>query len=265
MKRKLTFVLAVLLLAGLSVNAQTHFGIRFGGVFPTGDFGEAKIKDIDDISKWVLIGESKEGGAGVGFSLGMYWKFDIPSVSGLGIVFSFDGIYNGLNGDLNDFFDDLEDLRWDDSDVIEYETTTPKYLNVPIMLGVNYSYPLKDGLSVFGEAAVGLNVRLITNYEMNYIYDTYKDTDSGRDYYSVAISNVYEYDVATSFAFRIGTGITIKDKYSIGVDYFGLGSARVKGEYKYERVALDSRKDNTKFKFKELSPTMLMVRFGIQF
>lgn len=57
------------------------------------------------------------------------------------------------------------------------------------------------------------------NYEGNYGYTAYERLAEG----------AYEYDNATSFAYQLGVGILF-NRVSIGLHWYNLGSANVKGK-----------------------------------
>ncbi|MBQ8703497.1 MAG: hypothetical protein IJ524_03870 [Bacteroidales bacterium] len=250
MKKTMMFLGLVFAVAGIA-NSQSQMSIKLGGAFPMGDFGEARVSG-GDIDRWVLMDNSDKGGAGLGFSLGLENRWAVSSVDGLGVTLSLDAIYNGLNDDLNDFFEDFQDEL--DDEFSESSLATPKFINVPLMLGVNYSYGLTDNLSAFAGAGAGANLRLITPLTME---------GSGRSYeYKESV----KYDAAVSFAFRVGAGITIKNKYSLSLDYYALGSSKVKGEleeYEYEGGYTD--RDTENIKAGKIAPTLLLLRLGIMF
>lgn len=246
---KKNFILFVAMMASVCLmQAQNSFTLNLGGAIPNGKYAES---DIDE-NEWGLIYEKKDGGAGIGFNLGLQWNFGIQSVKGLSILFSVDAIVNTLNSDLNDHFDDVRDEMEDKAD--DYSLTTPKYINVPVMIGANYTYKLNEGFGVYGEAAMGLNLRKITNLSI------FTETN-GYEY-----SETYEYDFATSFGYRIGAGFVFYDKYTLGISYWNLGAAKVKGKatevLEYDG---DKDKDTDKFKLKDITPTQVLFRLGIRF
>ena len=122
---------------------------------------------------------------------------------------------------------------------------------------------------------MGFNIRKITKLYEHYEYDrTYTYYDNyGYSYtidYTYKRSNTYNYDMSSTFAFRIGGGLVFNNRFTLGLSYWNLGSARIKGKYESERTsyngdAVVTTKDKDKFKFKSLTPTMVMLRFGISF
>lgn len=234
--------MAFCLCSGMTTFAQTHFGLRIGGAMPMGDFAEAKVTKANGLQKWALSSENgKYGGAAFGFNIGALLKFDIPSVEGLGIIASLDLIYNGINSDIEDYIVDIAN----DNNAV---TTQPKYLNIPIMVGANYTFPLTEVIGIYGEAALGINLRKITNYT---IVDVSRDEE---------IKTTY--DLAKSFSYRIGAGFIFNNRFSIGVDYYVLGSEEVTGKTEYD---LSAGNGEVKYSGKSLSTNMLLIRCGIMF
>lgn len=253
MKKKLMSMVTLAVLFVGAINAQTTLTLKLGGAFPMGDFGDATV-DRSDIDRWGLIDRTKKGGAGTGIAFGAEWKMPISSVQGLGVTVALDAIYNGLNSDINDAFSEGEE----NAEYDEFSLTAPRYFNVPLTVGLLYQYELTNNLSLFADAGVGANLRLITPFS---VHGEYRDDGERYEY-----DEKYSYDPTASLAFRLGAGITINNKYTITVEYYSLGAAKVKGTYSYEeyssRYGSDRDKDN--FKLGTITPTVLMLRLGIK-
>ena len=248
---KKVFILFAAMMAGLcAMQAQTTFTFHIGGVMPTAKFAES---DLDN-GEWALINENrKDGGAGLGVDLGLQWNFGIQSVNGLSILFSVDAIANTLNSDVKDFIDDVidnaEDNGYDDASV-----TKPLYINIPIMVGATYNYKFNESFGVFGEAALGLNIRDITNLKYSLEAGSYES------------SQTLDYKLATTVAYRVGAGLVFNDKYTLGISYWNLGAAKVNAKITDEVDGPSGHdKDTEKFKGKALTPTMAMLRVGFRF
>ena len=101
MKRQIKKIalLIVAILGVNSVNAQTDFSIHLGMLFPQGDFAESRI----DNGQVAWGDKTNRGGAGLGFDAGMKFRFNIPSVKGLGIIASADFFLNMPNDDVKDW------------------------------------------------------------------------------------------------------------------------------------------------------------------
>lgn len=160
-------------------------------------------------------------------------------------------MYNDLQSDYKDDWEDEMDYADDYS--------LPKYFNVPILAGLQYEKTISDGLNLFGEAGVGLNILKITNlsYETNY-YEYYYE------YYNEYLRT---FKPSVKLGFKIGAGIVLQEKYTISLNYLGLGSHKVKYETETEYYGESesvSVSDDDKFD-KALSVSSLNITFGIRF
>ena len=212
-----------------TLNAQTKSELQIGLAVPQGDFAD------DDEDDAIFDGD---GVAGTGFYLG-YKLLSPLSTDGLYWTFNAGIMYNDLQ---SDFKDDLEDAV-DDAD----DYSLPKYLNIPILAGLQYEKTISDGLNLFGEAGVGLNILKITN--RSYEEDVYEE--------------LMTFKPSVGLGFKIGGGIVLQEKYTISLNYLGLGSHKVKYEYEYVYDG-ESESDDDKFD-KALSVSSLNITFGIRF
>lgn len=239
-------VLAVLLFAGNQLFAQTNVYLNLGGAIPTGDFA-----DGDETGFGLVSEDFTEGGAGMGFTAGMKMKFN-TGLKGLGVILSLDGIYNGLNSDVRDWFEDIESGY--DAEYNDVTLETPKYINVPLMVGANYTYGINEKLGIYGEAGLGTNFRYITNFNLEV-------KDSGNK-----ASITYEYDPTFTFAYQLGAGLEINDKMTVGINFYNLGGGKVSGKDKYkESYNGSSESEWERFKLKRVTPTLVMIRLGFKF
>ena len=152
-------------------------------------------------------------------------------------------MYNDLQSDFkDDWEEDLEDA--DDFNL-------PKYLNIPLLVGLQYEGAVADNLKLFGEAGLGVNILKLTNF-----------SESGENYYGD-----YEYSAtfkpSAKLGFKIGAGVVIQDKFSISLNYMGLGSHKVKYEYE-EDYNGESESDDDKFD-KALPVSTMNITLGIRF
>ena len=260
MKRIITrLILATLLISGGKTFAQKDgFSLHLSGVFPNGKFAE--FDDNDKVCA-LIDDNSKTGSAGTGFGVGFKYQFPIPQVANLRFLVGAELMYNPLNGDAKDWFDDEYD---------DYEVTLPKYLNVPLMAGLNYAFKLNDKINIFGEFAAGINMRLFTNAKILQEKEgTALYSDSYTSYYynfTTTSEAIYKYDNAITFAYRFGAGVTF-DRISIGLHWYNLGSAKVKGKREYEYNDSEGYHDSNKenFKWKDLSISMMTLTVGYHF
>ena len=271
MKKIITrLILATLLISGGKTFAQKDgFSLHLSGIFPNGKFAE--FDDNDKVCA-LVDGSSKTGSAGMGFGVGFKYQFPIPQVANLRFLVGAELMYNPLNGDAKDWFDDKFDSGKGSEHVLsydyDYEVTLPKYLNVPLMAGLNYAFKLNDKINIFGEFAAGINMRLFTNAKKE---GTYSDSYTSYYYdFTTTSEATYKYDNAITFAYRFGAGVTF-DRISIGLHWYNLGSAKVKGkiesEYDYNSSINGNshNSDKEKFKWKDLSISMMTLTVGYHF
>lgn len=249
MKRKL-FVIALMLLASGTLLAQGVFSIHFGGAFPMGGFGAS---DMDKGKCTLFNNVADYGGADVGFDLGVKAIVPILPVEGLSMIFNVEFMLNGLNDDVKDYFDDLRDFYEDIYGSCD-DITMSKYINIPVMLGLNYAYAVSPTFKLYGEASLGVNERAITKTKV-----VIGDSD-GTKYES-------SYDVATTFAYQAGVGFVVNDKFSIGLHYYGLGAHKVEGKSTTSGTAHYSIGDmptyeHADIKSKDIAPTILLLQLG---
>ncbi len=226
MKKYLFF--ALIFISVFSLNAQTKSEFQLGLVTPKGDFAD------DDLDYAITEGS---GGARTGLYLG-YKLLNPMKINGLFWTLNAGIMYNDLQ---KNFKDDLEDY-WDSNDF-----HTPKYINVPIFAGLQYELLLSEDFKLFGETGLGLNILKLTNFSAS--EDSYKMTTI--------------FKPSASLGFKIGAGVVIQDKYTISLNYMGLGSHKV--NYKIEeRDGGETYTDDDKFD-KALSVNTLNITLGIRF
>ena len=227
--KKYLFLAFIFASCVFSLNAQTKSELQIGLAMPQGDFAD------DDEEDAISNGS---GVAGTGFYLG-YKLLSPLKTDGLYWTFNAGIMYNDLQ---SDFKDDLEDEMYNADDF-----SLPKYLNVPILAGLQYEKSLSDGFKLYGEAGLGFNVLKLTNFSA-----------SGDDYEMKTTFNP-----SVKLGYKIGAGVVLQDKYTISLNYLGLGSHKVKYEYEEE---YDGHSDSGDDKFdKALSVSSLNITFGIRF
>ena len=86
----------------------------------------------------------------------------------------------------------------------------PKYLNIPMLAGLQYEIALRDALRIYGTAAAGLNVLLNTKYSFSISDYEQKETVMP----------------SASFGLRAGAGVLVQDRLVLSVNYMHLGIHR---------------------------------------
>lgn len=254
--KKFVMTVMMLAMAGIcALQAQTSFSLHAGLASPLGSYADATANydannASNDVLRFGLLDQTKKGGAGIGFNVGAQMNFGITSVKGLSIIVGADFFFNSINSDISDYVDEyISDVE---TSTHEYSITLPKYMHVPILVGANYTYDITDKIGIYGEGALGANMRFITNFEL---YDATVTTEN---------INRIKYDMATTFAFRFGAGIVLSKRFTIGIGYVNHGSAKVKGTQTSEKNGV-SNGSSQKFKGGNISAANLTVNVGIKF
>lgn len=238
-KLKSLMVLALMLLIGGKMMGQGTFFI--GGTFPMQEFGNF------DNSEFVLSTDGDNAGAGIGFNAGFKWYFNV-GVKGLNVLLSVDGIYNGLNAGARDFYKERKDFL--DGIGSNVEMTTPKYINVPAMLGMNYTYHFNPNFGIYAEAGAGGNARFITNYTEGYTLPVVDQKHNA----------TVKYETAFGFAWQAGIGIEVAQSLVISCSYYDLGKANVIGNKTGDVITTPMPADGA-----SIHPSMFLARIGFCF
>lgn len=230
---------------------KVEYSIHLGASTPLGSFRpqndfhfgylDAKLSWNDDITY---------GNADfVGANIGVKAKYNISGLKGLGIIATADVLFN-TDGDF-----DIKEVDEGNEYINEYLYST--HINIPVMVGANYNYAINDKVSIWGEAAIGANLRIITPY----IFDHKRSNGIDiKDYTEI------NYDNCFTLGFQAGLGVKLKNKYSIGVHYYNLGNKAVTGVMTdiVPGIATTDVK-NTPFSLPELKTSMLLIRLGYHF
>jgi hypothetical protein len=237
---------------------KVEYSIHLGASTPLGSFGKApsngfpvdffntKLSWNDDIT----YGDADFVGANIGVKA----KYNISGLKGLGIIATADVLFNTAA----DFY--IKEVDEDEDYLTEYFYSA--YINIPVMVGANYNYAINDKVSIWGEAAVGANLRIITS-----------DIFDHKRVYGMDIIDYTEinYDNCFTLGFQAGLGIMLKNKYSIGLHYYNLGNKAVTEKYTQITDFTNASghhyvniidEPHTK---PPLKTTMLLIRFGYHF
>lgn len=192
----------------LNINAQTKSELQIGFAQPLGDFADYDY--YDDIT-------SGSGAAASGFYLG-YKSLTPLGSKKLFWTISAGIMYNALNSDYqSDTEDGIKALEIYTSGL---ESSFSKYVNIPILVGLQYETVISSNTKFFGEVGIGINYLKMS--DMSFSWDYYQ---SGHTYDCEATMT---FKPSIQLGYKIGGGILINDKYSIGISYLGLGSHKLK-------------------------------------
>ena len=247
--------MSLLMVLGGQAMAQTRGAMFLSATFPIEDY-----VDFDGFNDFALTSpDGDDGGAGIGFNIGLKWYFNV-GVEGLGVMLSLDGFYNGPNSDLKTAYRNPEGFIGGQfiGAGLEYNST-PKYINAPLMLGLNYIYHFNPNFGIYAEAGAGANARFITSME------TVRKVVLGAE---SQITTTQKYDNAISFAWQAGAGIEVAKNLVIGFSFYDLGKADVKGEETIKTRLINDNATTTDQRYNTLGnvhQVMLLGRIGFSF
>ncbi len=185
-------------------SVQKKHSLHFGAVFPLGKFAD------DDMDY------NKSSGAATGVNIG--YEFIYPlSDGGLGLFACIDINYNELQKSIKDSVDEL----WGSSMVERIDVKLPKYLNIPISTGLNYTFKGNEKLSLYGDLGVLFNILKMTDYIVDGNFN-------GGNSFGITT----KVDLANSFGYKLGGGLIINKKIVLSINYFSLGEPEINGEHK---------------------------------
>ena len=250
-KVKKAIALAAMILGGsVTTFAQNGITIRVGGGFPIGAFGQG-----EKVTELALNNpEATFGGSTTGINAGFKYQFGI--INNLGVFATADFFYNDLKDDVKDAMN-----------IEGTESTTPAYINVPIMLGFNYSFlNLPNGIALWAEAGAGVNFSNITSKTIEYSTEVpFIGSLNG--------SSTSTYDMSSTFAWQAGIGACLGQNITLGLHYYHLGASSVNYETAVDASAaalgsLDINNilgENGEFTAGKLTPSMIVARLGYTF
>ena len=192
-----------LLVSSVSAQEVTIFG---EGVMPTGRYAKSMlITSSEGYYPLTAITDVDNalGGAGWGWGTGV----ELAYASGrenLDLLFEVGFRMNWTNKMMQDYFADY--ARDNHSEGI---TRAPLYLNIPLMFGPRYSFPITDGFSFYVAGELGLNIRIIT--EASYTANLFVD-----------------YRTAGTLAFRGSAGFLLFDHIRLEANWSWMGDDLVK-------------------------------------
>lgn len=255
-KFKSLVIMSLMLFVGGQMMGQTRGALFLGASFPMGDF--AKYSDFNNFA--LINANVTEAGAAIGFNAGLKWYFN-PGVKGLNVMLSVDGFYNGPSPDLKTAYRNNEGSSAIFGDLIgdsfSYKAT-PKFINVPAMLGLNYKYHINPQLAVYAEAGAGGNCRFITKKE--------SVAEGHISAFSETIHDTQNYDKAFSFAYQAGIGFEVAKSFVVGCSFYDLGAAEVKGEQIIKTNVNGNISTNERYNtFGTVHPIMVLARIGFSF
>ena len=222
-------------------NKKVEFSVHLGGSMPMGGFETYE----EELPPFMVLGHNNYAQANIGANLGAKMKYNISPNNRFGLMATIDLFYNSAFSYVKDY-KDIEDI--------------PSYINIPLMLGINYDYNINTDLSIWGEVGVGGNLRTITPW-------TGRGSSGNMGYLdSEGLAYEYKYDNAITLAAQVGIGAKLMDKFSLGIHYYYLGYDVLHGTINYETNHTgEIEVKKTAFKGIVVNTSMLVVRLGYHF
>ena len=180
--------------------SKTGIALYLGGVQPVGSFFSTD-NSVYGYDQLIAGAPTYYNGATIGASVGLRYTYSFQKTKladkGLGIFINADLYWNALNSDFRNEYDDVGKKK-------------PYYLNVPINLGISYTYYFgkDDFVGIFAETGAGI--------------DLFKRTNEGWTENNL-IFPITKFDLTTSFGCSAGLGIILDKTISLGVYYNYLG------------------------------------------
>jgi len=176
-----------------SSSAQGFLQCEFGISKPAGDLATYSFENA------ILKGA---GCATTGFNIGA--KFYNPlKTKNLSMVYSLNLYQNPISKDFKDQYKQANPDR---------SVSFPRYVNVPLMAGINYTLPIGKDLSIYAEGLIGFNMFKISKLE------------GSENFYSIVTTFRPRFNPCCAFS----AGAVVKDRYTIFLTYDGLTSYRPK-------------------------------------
>lgn len=206
---------AVILGALLSIipaHAQ-KYTLSAGLAVPSGSFGEKSntLYGIAALSPSEKGGSKGEAGNGffIDFQVSKELRDHLELYSGISVICN--GVSTAIDNDSLFAKVYTEGIYLYDQVTVSY----PLYFNVPWITGLSYSCPIGKSVSVFANAGIGVNTRIITDYSFEYVYQGTKG------------ENRWDYSKRLTLAGQVSLGACFFDHYRLSASYYNLGQAKV--------------------------------------
>ena len=238
--KKMAAIVAVILGCSTSTFAQNGLTLRAGGNFPVGAFGNGE----NAVELALSNPNATFGGAATGFNAGL--KYQLSLVGNFSAFATADFFYNGLKGDIK------EAWKGDSENI-----TLPAYMNIPVMVGLNYTILDIASATLWAEAGAGANFRSITKSSAKAALGTI-----------VSGSAETTYNLTTTLVWQAGIGVSLAKTITLGLHYYSFGGADIKGESTSSGNLGGLISGGSKpmpFTYGNLNPSMVVVRLGYTF
>lgn len=236
MKHILLFItLSLLPVSMLHAQEYVSWTISVGNVFPVGDFAKSTYIRASNYSNCNLISSGKYGGAAPGISIGCDVQMHLGP-DNLCEIFAAEFLLNPVRYNVRAAIHGQSDLSarsiinslyLDETAITsssKHVNRYPNYINIPILLGMRYTFPLPKSLGLYTEACLGLNVRFATRTKYSGTI-TFKNPlpEDPSNQESLLYSETLRYAADASFACRAAVGLNITSHLSVSLLFYYLG------------------------------------------
>lgn len=204
MKVNRIFVVAALLLAGFSAQAQHHRGsdrlgefyFGFDAVAPLGEFNKAAEAIGAGAPDYPMPLDADHVGTSATLGIGLSFKYSftfsiIDDQCSAGPFVGVDLAWNNLDKSVRKVYD-------------EVKADKPNYINLPIMIGANGRYYFNDVFGVSAEFGLGADMLYITPQGWS--------------------NNKEKYGTDFAMAWQIGAGAYFGRHVNLGIHYYSFGT-----------------------------------------
>lgn len=201
----------------LFAHAKDNLEIHTGLSIPLGSFAD------NNYNNSIFDGS---GCAVIGVNVGVKYSYPISSIKNLSATLGVDLIQNGMSQYFKDHFQQSIDNSIDNTDNnygMKINVKYCNYMNIPVLLGLNYKIPLNDKLSLYANAGLGINFSGLSDITMTPYYTGSFQPQSKPQPASITFSPL------SKFASQLGGGVLINN-VSIGLYYNQLGSYKFQGQ-----------------------------------
>ncbi|MBN1182675.1 MAG: hypothetical protein JXB49_10335 [Bacteroidales bacterium] len=205
--------------------SQAGFSLYMGTSLPLSDFASEDMNNVE------------AGGARMGFTMGLQYAYQITE-SGFGVFGRVDMSINAVKEDVKEASEEY----MNDMGIYFTEIEYYKYINIPVSIGVDYTYKVNDKLSMFADLGITANSLKLTDMEMRV---------------SHSIVTV-EFDLSNNLGGTTGGGVLINDHLRLSADYYMLGKHELVGRMYLGNLSEDMDLDR-------LPVDYLAVTLGVTF
>ena len=250
---------------------SAYLGLRN---IPIGNLDKPQIMNLDGYLPVLLEYSERYPGGALSFghlNFGAKLKYNLETGKDMvGIIFTADRFY------INSYPSPIAN---DEYEVFTRSFLKGGYVNIPVMVGLNRTYQVTDDMSIWCEAAIGMNYRrikrkmiLLNSLPSPEIED---DDDMQLKWQFADYNYIYteEFDKNFTFAGQMSAGIKL-GRITFGMYYYYLGKAKPTGTYNIKHQVYNEETkrnewvtltENQPLKYKPLSTSMIVFRLGLHF